>query len=236
MNEQGKAQIGNISRLPVELLRLILVALPDVDSLYSAIRSSSLWHQAFVHDKVRITSKVLLNAIDVEILPELLAAVASSSINPAPQEPGSEESIGSFVAQYIHQSVTTLPELGTLRTALKVYKVFQQVEWFTEAFFNAALETPHWPSEVPKTAPSSSERWRVNRTFCRFVIYCNIFSTEGKIPSFEYPQRRQIFFDHYPPWQNEQLGCVHDFLDRLVSPGEGLPSTSISLLISDPEC
>ena len=210
-----------VSKLPVELLRSILAALPDVDSLYASIRSSPLWYHAFTQDEATITSKVLLKKVDVEIMPELLSAVKSSSLRPPPREPGSQSQWAPtyYIAHYLHQG-TTLPRVGTLRKALEVYKVYKKVQWFTEAFFNYAYAASLRPPQLPDSEPSPSERWRVNRAFCRFTIYCNLFRSDGDIKSPLNSQRKSIFFDDYPPWEHEQLACVYDFLARFVSLGE----------------
>jgi hypothetical protein len=26
-----------------------------------------------------------------------------------------------------------------------------------------------------------------------------------------------LFFHHFSPWENEQLGCIHDFLLRVIA-------------------
>lgn len=66
--------------LPVELVGVILLALPDVSSLQAAVISCPLLYHAFLEAEEAITAQVLSNQIDASVLPEAMAAFESSRL------------------------------------------------------------------------------------------------------------------------------------------------------------
>jgi hypothetical protein len=87
-----------IEGLPVELLRIVLSALPDVTLLQAASLSCPLFYTAFLEAETSSTTHVLLNQVDVNVLPEAMAASESSWLRPHDTEPQSRKAIMDFVA------------------------------------------------------------------------------------------------------------------------------------------
>ena len=81
------------------------------------------------------------------------------------------------------------------------------------------------PVTLSRSIATRQEICRIERALYRFEIYCNIFRESPKAQySSVYGEQKRLFFSNFAPWENEQLGCIHDFLARVVSPGQ-LPST-----------
>ena len=98
MDRDQEPRPSPVEWLPVEIARMILSALPDVASLRDAVLSSRLFYQAFLAVKMSIKTTVLKNQIDVSVLTEAMAAVASSLLNPHDTRPKSREAIFDFDA------------------------------------------------------------------------------------------------------------------------------------------
>lgn len=71
-----------------------------------------------------------------------------------------------------------------------------------------------------------NEVYRIRRALYRFQFYCNIICVRDKHPDSCGQQskrdrryRGHMFFIHSPPWVNEQLACIHDYLERVLSRG-----------------
>ena len=75
-----------------------------------------------------------------------------------------------------------------------------------------------------KTTVSSDETFRIHRAMYRHMVYCNLF----RHPS-DTPLRGGLeaaislyFSQKFAPWVNEQLACVHDYFERVLSRGESV--------------
>lgn len=75
--------------------------------------------------------------------------------------------------------------------------------------------------ENPSYPPSHAEMNRIERSFLRFELYCNLFAMQSpsqeSAERFSQEEQRDIYFKHYVSWENEQLACVHDYLFRRLS-------------------
>lgn len=76
----------------------------------------------------------------------------------------------------------------------------------------------------PEACPSKREAFRIRRALYRFQIYCNLlFRNENDF----HPERRvrqmrssyivRHFFGCFSPWVDEQLACIHDYLEDILS-------------------
>ena len=201
---------ANMRELPFEVVQAIMSALPDVCSLRSMAQSSSFMYQAFSDAENRLTSSVLSNAIGLDILPEAVAALESSQL-----EPWTRQRIQEFLSQHFRVRRAP-PQRYTLSKALQISKLYSHIDYFVADFAHKTLVKS--PTAAHRAWPSPHERVRIARTFYRFETYCNLFRNP-KRNLFTIEEQREIFFGCFSPWENEQLACVHDYLFRAVSPG-----------------
>src|SRR5690625_4164260 len=102
------------------------------------------------------------------------------------------------------------------------------VQVFTADFISRTLSInpiTGLPAEREPAPVTENELRRVQRAFYKFKLYCNLFRRTEKrgrgsrigqalvIPIKDQPM---LFFHHFASWENEQLGCVHDFLLRVI--------------------
>ncbi|KAJ2978822.1 hypothetical protein NUW58_g7373 [Xylaria curta] len=225
MNQGDESRPCPIKRLPVELLQMILGALPDVSSLCMAASSCSLFYHVFLQAETPLTTRVLLGQVDVDVLPEAMMAGESALLRPHESGRESYQAILDFVARNLQRRPTP-PKSWSLRKALHLSRLHFYVDAFARKFVATTLAIHPLNRTTRPVTPR--EMRRVERALYRFETYCNLFRqppTKGpiryqdSIPSRIYDERVPLFFAHFAPYENEQLGCILDFLLRAISPG-----------------
>jgi hypothetical protein len=205
---------SRLEQLPLEAKQAILSSLTDISSLKAtALTCSSLYH-AFKNAEELIFTEVLINEIDISVLPEALIAHKSETwCKPslfAAENLQSRQPISS-------KTRWKIPEL------LPLCKAAQHVNYFAANFAETAL------SSKPRITgpPSREEMNRFKRAFYRFEIYCNMFARIDPPSGLFQPQVHAapaaIFFACFSPWENEQLACVYDYLFSIIAPGMPSP-------------
>ncbi|WEW57319.1 hypothetical protein PRK78_002784 [Emydomyces testavorans] len=199
-------RVSPVERLPVEITQMVLSAITDLLSLRCAALSCPAFFYAFNGAGNAITTRVLSTQVGFDVLPEAIAASESSQLLSH-----TDEEIEEFVANHFHRRQSP-PESWTLASALPIGKLHNYVSAFAQMFVSnvsikESLRGAGWLD------PTYDETCRIERALYRFEVFRNIFS---KSRSRE--EERNIFFANFAPWENEQLGCIHDFLVRAVSP------------------
>ena len=217
-----------LENLTLELLQYIVGLLPDPSSLCSAILASSTMYNAFIQVEVPVTSQVVRNLIDVDVLPEAAAAWKSSHLAGF-----TRNLLQNFVDDQLRPRQAP-PLSWTLSEALSLNDLQRHVEHFSLDFASRVSKKLFESSDsntMPWNFPTPSEHRRIQRAFYRFEIYCNLFRFR-KPPAFDINEQRTVFFSRFSPWVNEQLGCVHDYLFYKLSPG-GRSLVYVSILTAD---
>ncbi|GAM86201.1 hypothetical protein ANO11243_042130 [Dothideomycetidae sp. 11243] len=193
------SQTSPVASLSIELLQSVLSYLPDVTSLQAAATSCRAFHHAFQGAQGIIATLVLSNQIDISVLPEAIAADTSAAI-------GSRNV--SDIMQKLHQRYD---RPCSTRQMFRLGRFHHLVSDLAGRFATTVISAfePHWP----KDAISLREKRRIERSIYRFEIFCNLFRSSDMAR-----EEQSSFFSRLAPWENEQLGCIHDFLVRLVSP------------------
>lgn len=215
-----------LERLPPEIIELILLEISDPQSLLAAI-SCMVFNPCFCEKSDSISAQVLRNHLGVDVLPEAVAAFESSRLRPHDESFVNE--MYNFRDQYLIRRQGPCKSLA-LWKALRIAKLHYFVTQLTDRFlFDTASRGP---LHGGVSAVTHQERCRVERTFYHFEVYCNIFKNEWSgeprggigclIPRNSTVSEHQtdFFFTNFAPWEIEQLGCIYDFLDRLVSRGQ----------------
>ena len=160
-----------------------------------------------------------MNQINPQLLHEVLAVVQSSLLTPKTRTREKVEVIlrSYFESEAIVNQISWDRSIGT-----SVMRLYAQVESFAKDFaFSTLSKAVECNPDVSKCALSRKELRRPERTFWRFELYCNLFREQQKFPygleRIEEKDQKQKFFNHFAPFENEQLGCVHDFWYDQVS-------------------
>lgn len=214
---------SRIEGLPLELVQIVLSALPDVSSLQAAVLSCPLFYRSFMRAERAIVTQVLSNQVDISVLPEAIAASESSWLRPHDTDPKSRAAIVDFVDRNLHRR-PMLSEHWSLIEAIPISRFHFHLQALTEMFIKATFSKS--PLEEYSSVATHQERNRIERAFYRFEIYCNLFrESRRSAESIVYEEQRELFFQNFAAWENEQLGCIHDFLFEVIAPGQ-LPKTT----------
>ncbi|KAK8118069.1 uncharacterized protein PG998_006350 [Apiospora kogelbergensis] len=190
--------------LPLELVQRILTCL-DLDSLRHAALSCRTFLNSFKNAEVLITSEILLHHIDPSVLPEAILVNESFRL----QNTSIDQRI-QFAQNHLSKRIPASSR-WRLVDALPLVHFHQFVDYLASSFATEAFDKQ--PQFSGTAAPSQVEICRFQRAFYRFQLYCNVVgrdvSDEGAL--------RDLFFDYFAAWENEQLACVNDYLMRLVA-------------------
>ncbi|KAK7953507.1 hypothetical protein PG988_014201 [Apiospora saccharicola] len=199
MDETRNSRPSPVEGLSVELVRLVLSAIPDVASLRATILSCPLFYSAFLEAEGTITTRVLLGQIDASVLPEAIAALESSRLRlDGGEEIYNEGAVRAFMDQNLRHR-PMVPRSWSLLEALRVTQLHVSVGELVAKFINEATSNPRSFGPDPSVLPA--KRSPISPMRLRF-----------------YREQQRLFFTNFAPWENEQLGCIHEFLIRTVTP------------------
>ncbi|KAI0192394.1 hypothetical protein EV127DRAFT_510670 [Xylaria flabelliformis] len=206
MNQDGESRPSPFKRLPVELLQMILGHVPDIQSLYATILSCSSFYRAFEGIETTITTQLLLNLIDVSVLPEAMMAFESALL----LNKSKPESSNNFISRTPRQRPTP-PRSWSLQNALPLAHLHYYVDAFAKKFAETTLTKV--PFHQPQHPVTKQEICRIQRALYRFEIFCNRYRTtsyDGSDPD--------IFFPNFADYEKEQLNCIYGFLVGMIAP------------------
>ena len=219
-------------RLPPELKQAIFSLLPDVLSIPAIILTCSVLSRAFLDAESLILTRILQRQIHSNIAFEAYLALNSSqldlSFRTLKEEPWDLDKVRKLLENCDGNRSSSLDQRWRLRDALALSKLHEHVQFFTDRFASSALSIDPTGEVLSfsESQPSVTELHRIQRTFYRFEIFCNLFrerehkgrDSVSKIlnPNTEAglsPKEKQtLFFARFPPWENEQLACIRDYL------------------------
>ncbi|KAI0013801.1 hypothetical protein F4779DRAFT_561416 [Xylariaceae sp. FL0662B] len=226
------------NHLPIELRCCILAFLPDLQSLVSSTLTCHALHDALMARQTGIIQGVLINCIGLGSLPEAIIAHQCSppylgvhgdnTTWPAPanhldgeQKQKQFDYISKFLQRLERPSVPS--NTWTMRDALTLGNFHFQIvlpltKKFTEACARTISNFPIPLNGLSSRPMSRSEEDRIARAFYRFEMFRRLFGCFNKSVEAEVERFHQIFFFKFAPWENAQLGCIHDFLHNQISP------------------
>lgn len=211
------APASPLARLPPELKQEILSALPDVWSLRSMALTCSSFYNAFINAERLITTRVLKNHVAADVLPDAIAALRSSQV-----EPWMWREIREFGSKRLHSQASP-PASWTMVDALAVSNLHSCVEYWSEKFVKEMFNTASifaYIDAPPAGSLSQNEKNRIQRAFYRFEVYQNLCR------GFDVRENGGFLICKDSDCENEQLACVHDYLFRAICPGTDIPDSA----------
>lgn len=209
-----------IEKLPVELIRMVLAAIPNVRSLFSAVMSCPLFYLSFIDVDSHITPQVLLNQIDRTVLPEALAALDSLALLHMPlADRGGVGRPGTRSRALRSRDISCCPT--SLRHTLVLGRLHEHVQYFTEVFVAQCLSKD--PLKRVSKPITHKERCRIERAFYRFDMLCGYFRHPLGPEAWGYAYTFPVvysFLDQFTLWELEGLSCIYDFLARELLGGK----------------
>lgn len=111
-----------------------------------------------------------------------------------------------------------------LKQAIALSKIHSNVQFFLRRYMATITKRLAIIAEEGATISlTSSEAARIERAFYRFELYCNLFRREDTPHgghAYEDDSRKDIFFDKFMPYENEQFVCIYDYLFSEVTIGK----------------
>ncbi len=214
---------NSLPGLPTEIKQAILSSLADVASLRALILTCSTLYQAFLDVKSLTIANIIQTQIDSSLMQDALTTLRFSRITPC-----SKSVAENLRRAYIRRETSFSVPRWTLRDTLDLSELHSHVEFFARIFASSALS--HNPvTGLPKTGPvkvSPSELIRIERTLYRFEFYHTSFAereefsigrTQRFTENFTGQDRARYLYAGFAPWENEQLACIRDYLDEVLS-------------------
>lgn len=115
--------------------------------------------------------------------------------------------------------------MGAISIANTISKTYGHVKYFCECFVRDRLPLMQKLMGHPQDSrPSQMEFFRIRRALYRFQLYCNLnfrdvvdFHPGRWVREKRNFRMGRYFFNPFSPWVNEQLACVHDYLEEVLS-------------------
>src|ERR1700753_611600 len=118
------SQLSLVERLPVEITRMILHAIPDLFSLRSTALSCPAFYHIFSTAQITITTSVVFNQFDLRVLTEAISTFEISKLRPRDDEV--RDTVGRFFQKWLYNRQIP-PESWTLKDALPLAEMHTYV-------------------------------------------------------------------------------------------------------------
>lgn len=226
---------------PMEVHQHILAFVPDIPSLAAAALSCRQLYAAFKNRESALVRSVLTNCIGATNLPEALITHRCSppypSSNDVELQPRPIHERMDRQCSYILTFLEDLDRAGFGKTVISMTEAFilddfhvHTVSPLAERFIAICTERYEWQEplwESIQERPVSKAEWeRIERVLYRFELFRKLFGRFNKSEA-ELRPLVKSFFQKFAPWENAQLGCIHDFLAREV--GQGMSHQLLSI-------
>ena len=214
-----------LTSLAPELKNAVFMRL-DVPSAKALALTSSSFFQTFLDSQQLILTQVLQNEIDTEVLRDYLTALSASQI-----QVWSKSAILEILVKYFGNSISHSSHNWKLSEALAISNLNECVDFLATEFASSALfRNPS--ARGANGTPTSSEIRRIKLALHRYELYCNLFRhpTHDRMVRdklnrnrlirpqlFGAHEQRKVFFEKFSPWENEQLGCIYEFLIQEIT-------------------
>ncbi|DAA75553.1 TPA_exp: Uncharacterized protein A8136_1627 [Trichophyton benhamiae CBS 112371] len=219
----GQENHPTLTSLPVEIQEIILSQLDSFRTLeYIAVTCRTFKDLVLYHPQ-GIIDRILESVIPDEVFPEAITFFEASRL-PTTNAEIVQELLGRYFTS-LKGNMGPRPRFS-LSEATALEKYHQLIQRFTQIFISTALSKhPITGDEVkPPWLVTKREQYRIQRALYRFELYWKLFKRlEKKDRSQRHPQlaitlqhHSKLYFDHFAPWENEQIICIQDFLLRIV--------------------
>ncbi|KAK2728998.1 hypothetical protein CKAH01_10569 [Colletotrichum kahawae] len=227
-NNNGHLQLTG---LPVEILRIILSHSVDIISLDSTVHSCGTLFHAFYAFPAPIITAVIHREIGKDLLFEAVRFARALDFSRSRHR--ATVVANAAFAEFLrrdqespHQLRWTLPGACFVTHLDRIVK---SSSLRIESEILARIQSIHPHMEMRPA--SSTELPRIQRALYRFETYRFLFPARRDY-DFDYSdddsdninvlddemKAQMLFLAASPPWENEQLGCIHESLWRLVAP------------------
>ena len=202
-----------MKQLPHDLKICLMKNIDEFSSLWSLIRTSTSMNEAFKVSKKSILSSVIRRALNPELLCDALALHHAASL-------ASREfyRVKGFLERWTPPCEYPSPDSLVFNSIARKQAL---VEWFLRDLCGSMVR--RYPYDRPPGATHQylgpSEITRVHRAFYRFDLYAILFADQIYFhvdydDQLDMDETREVYLDRMPPWEIEELTCIHAHLHR----------------------
>ena len=218
--------------LPVEVFDKILHSIDSPRSLFNFVLSSHNMYNLFKRSEQIAIRHVLTNLIGMHTLPEAALVYKCRPPNPYMWMPRSEKEEQDRM-KYASDFATKLqrPTRESLKFNLRDGLNLEATHHYVATLRDGCIKMCEraktgisMEESLSISPPSPSEIGRIDRALYRFEMFRKLF--RGLDTRFNFfrsddkePDSVRDFFLRFAPWENAQLGCIHDLLFYQVIPG-----------------
>ncbi|KAK1533573.1 hypothetical protein CPAR01_10281 [Colletotrichum paranaense] len=201
----------SIADIPCELVSSILRSLDDFETLTSALLACRHIYTSF--KQIAGTELAILRRkIGLDLLPYAVASLEASRLKPSP---GDDSSIRALLDLLYDNPSQLVARTASISSEL-LRSMSRKHDWVTTLALSYAAEAKiHLASDIAASPEavdlSPPEYIRFCRAFYRVDLFYLLFGAVGNFNGLS--GMGNLLFHRHPPWVNEQLGCVHDFIE-----------------------
>ncbi|KAH9986481.1 hypothetical protein F4779DRAFT_611798 [Xylariaceae sp. FL0662B] len=209
--------MSSIMKLPYELVFSVLRSLGNIRFLPSSILTCRHFYISF-KEHPSIMYDLIQHQIGPQLLPYAVAILEASRI----PSPPTDTSIQALLDALFNEPAKLLASLHLmpLSTLLKIGYTHDVIENLSADFSLDAwnLLSQDNPKIATNLVLSPAEYFRFQRAFYRIELFLRLFgSKQGKSSEISPQNGYNKLLSQHSPWENEQLGCVHDYLEKRIS-------------------
>ena len=224
--------------LPPEVLAMIMKKCSSIATLYALIRSSSRLYSLFQASKQMILSGFLHELLHPEVLCE---AKRIGCLSPIGYPYTNDKDIEAFAATLdAEEKDTHVTEPIPLEACIRICRLHRSVEYFVRDFTEHCATISGlcgYSLDNGTLSPSWTEESRIQRAFYRLDLYARLFHS---YKDFAHPYdgstmrsaaQSDLFITKLPPYQVEELACLHGYFHARLTKAYGLVQKEFSELM-----
>ncbi|KAI0967016.1 hypothetical protein F4678DRAFT_447161 [Xylaria arbuscula] len=211
--------MATITRLPCEIIAGIFRKLDNIQSLLPSILTCRHFYLSY-KESPSLALDILHHQIGPALLPYSIAVLEAScmartrsSIQQLLDTLHNEPAVLTRRLHDIHLS--GLIEMGGTHDLVKNFAdAFASDAW--SLVLSHSLVQGQGQSDGLVLSPT--EEFRFYRAFYRVELFLRLFRDDSiQVSSIFEDEQVDMFLSRHPPWVNEQLGCVHDYIEKRFS-------------------
>ncbi|KAK4465897.1 hypothetical protein QBC42DRAFT_283058 [Cladorrhinum samala] len=197
----------SITELPCEIVAAILENLDHLRFLAPAALACRHFYTSF-KESHGVEVSILRRQITPDVLPYSVALMEAARL----PRPLTASAVRTLLDNLYNQPAGVAARLPKFPKALikKMGRTHDAIHTLARSFARSALRgiSPQSASSTSINL-SPSEYFRFCSAFYRAEMFYKLF--QG--PAFEDNMHAALFFSRHPPWENEQLGCIYEYLE-----------------------
>lgn len=209
-----------LTELPCEIIACILEHLGNLSSLLPPLLTCRYIYASY-KEHPSLVADTLQRQIGPDLLPYAVAALEASRLDPR-TEPAVHNLLETLYTR--PSELTTQLRTAPLPTLVEMGRLHDIIHSLVVEFAGNAWTLLVDDEELSVSGDlslSPTEYFRFGRAFYRAELYFRLFRQDTSISvDFSITEKdKEWFFRRHPPWENEQLGCAHDFLELKLARG-----------------